>query len=181
MVTIFRPSDELWTVGVPIPSLLPSEYQQKGQKSVSQLPRPCRNCSEPDIIQMCASNTLGSSGKAAGLWAARMDGRSVASNPGDMPLMRAMVLANPKSPLKLQHVPVPQPGPGQVRVKVAACAVCRTDLHVVSNSAAHLTLFQKPKEYISGAHLKNCAGSCAPLHTVNSRFREHRLPNLDVP
>lgn len=130
---------------------------------------------------VAASNTLGSSGKAAGLWAARMDGRSVASNPGDMPLMRAMVLANPKSPLKLQHVPVPQPGPGQVRVKVAACAVCRTDLHVVSNSAAHLTLFQKPKEYISGAHLKNCAGSCAPLHTVNSPFREDRLPKLDAP
>ena len=29
------------------------------------------------------------------------------------------------------ELPVPQPGPGQIRVKVAACGVCRTDLHVV--------------------------------------------------
>jgi propanol-preferring alcohol dehydrogenase len=28
-------------------------------------------------------------------------------------------------------LPVPAPGPGQVLVRVAACAVCRTDLHVV--------------------------------------------------
>jgi alcohol dehydrogenase, propanol-preferring len=28
-------------------------------------------------------------------------------------------------------LPLPQPGPGQLRVKVAACGVCRTDLHVV--------------------------------------------------
>mgnify|MGYP000247266895 CR=1 FL=1 len=28
-------------------------------------------------------------------------------------------------------LPLPQPGPGELRVKVAACGVCRTDLHVV--------------------------------------------------
>jgi len=45
--------------------------------------------------------------------------------------MRAMVLEHPGRPLTLRCLPVPQPGPGQIRLRVAACAVCRTDLHVV--------------------------------------------------
>jgi propanol-preferring alcohol dehydrogenase len=34
-------------------------------------------------------------------------------------------------PLALADVPDPEPGPGEVGVRVLACAVCRTDLHVV--------------------------------------------------
>ena len=34
-------------------------------------------------------------------------------------------------PLTRREVALPQPGPGEVRVRVSACAVCRTDLHVV--------------------------------------------------
>jgi propanol-preferring alcohol dehydrogenase len=45
--------------------------------------------------------------------------------------MRAMVLEKKGGPLALREVPVPEPGRGQVRVKVAACGVCRTDLHVL--------------------------------------------------
>jgi propanol-preferring alcohol dehydrogenase len=45
--------------------------------------------------------------------------------------MRAMVLDAPHSPLRLEERAVPEPGPGQVLVRVAACGVCRTDLHVV--------------------------------------------------
>lgn len=45
--------------------------------------------------------------------------------------MRAMVLQQPGQPLQLQQVPQPEPGPGEVLVQVTACAVCRTDLHVV--------------------------------------------------
>jgi propanol-preferring alcohol dehydrogenase len=49
--------------------------------------------------------------------------------------MRAMVLDKPaaidSSPLVLRDVPTPQPRAGQVRVRVRACAICRTDLHVV--------------------------------------------------
>ncbi len=45
--------------------------------------------------------------------------------------MRAMVLEKANTPLRLQEVPDPTPGPGQVLVKVAACGVCRTDLHIV--------------------------------------------------
>ena len=42
-----------------------------------------------------------------------------------------MVLRAVGRPLVLEERPVPVPGPGQIRVRVEACAVCRTDLHVV--------------------------------------------------
>src|SRR6266481_9258936 len=45
--------------------------------------------------------------------------------------MRAMVLHEPRTPLRLENVRTPEPSPGQVRIRVQACAVCRTDLHVV--------------------------------------------------
>ena len=45
--------------------------------------------------------------------------------------MRAMQLRKPGTPLQDCVVPDPQPRPGQVLVKMAACGVCRTDLHVV--------------------------------------------------
>jgi propanol-preferring alcohol dehydrogenase len=45
--------------------------------------------------------------------------------------MQAMVLEAPRQPLERRTVRRPEPGPGQVLIKVAACAVCRTDLHVV--------------------------------------------------
>src|SRR5580692_11448188 len=45
--------------------------------------------------------------------------------------MHAMVLHAQGAPLRLEARPDPQPGPGQLRVRVEACAVCRTDLHVI--------------------------------------------------
>ena len=45
--------------------------------------------------------------------------------------MLAMVLEGPQRPLQLNPLPDPGPGPGQVLIRVAACGVCRTDLHVV--------------------------------------------------
>jgi len=45
--------------------------------------------------------------------------------------MRAMVLDKPGQPLQARDVPKPKPGRGQLLVRVNACAVCRTDLHVV--------------------------------------------------
>jgi propanol-preferring alcohol dehydrogenase len=45
--------------------------------------------------------------------------------------MKAMVLDAPGRALQLRRLPVPEPGRGQVLVRVGACAVCRTDLHVV--------------------------------------------------
>ena len=48
-----------------------------------------------------------------------------------MTTMRAMVFHRPGEPLRLDEVPVPEPGPDDVLLRVRACAVCRTDLHVV--------------------------------------------------
>jgi len=48
-----------------------------------------------------------------------------------------MVLSKPGEPLELRDLPVPEPGPGQLRLRVRACAVCRTDLHVVDGDLQH--------------------------------------------
>jgi propanol-preferring alcohol dehydrogenase len=46
-------------------------------------------------------------------------------------MMRAMTLERPRSPLVLRERPPPAPLPGEILLAVAACGVCRTDLHVV--------------------------------------------------
>lgn len=48
-----------------------------------------------------------------------------------MALMRAMVLDRPGVPLAMRERETPAPGRGEVLVEIAACGVCRTDLHVV--------------------------------------------------
>jgi propanol-preferring alcohol dehydrogenase len=45
--------------------------------------------------------------------------------------MNAMVLNKIGAPLEWTELAERQPGAGEIRVKVAACGVCRTDLHVV--------------------------------------------------
>src|SRR5690242_13642496 len=45
--------------------------------------------------------------------------------------MRAMVLEAPGQPLRERELPMRAPNRGQVQVRVDACAVCRTDLHVI--------------------------------------------------
>ena len=45
--------------------------------------------------------------------------------------MRAMVLTESTRELELRDMPEPVPGPGQVLIEVEACAVCRTDLHIM--------------------------------------------------
>lgn len=47
--------------------------------------------------------------------------------------MRAMILDKPGQPLQLRDVPKPKPVRGQLLVRINACAVCRTDLHVVDD------------------------------------------------
>jgi len=46
-------------------------------------------------------------------------------------MMRAMMLDSPRSPLVLRERPLPVPRAGEILIAVAACGVCRTDLHVV--------------------------------------------------
>jgi len=45
--------------------------------------------------------------------------------------MHAMVLKQAGGPLEWTELPDRQPGAGEIRVRIAACGVCRTDLHVV--------------------------------------------------
>ncbi|WP_434346523.1 zinc-dependent alcohol dehydrogenase family protein [Myxococcus virescens] len=45
--------------------------------------------------------------------------------------MRAMVLREVGQPLHETRLPIPRPGPEELLLRVRACAVCRTDLHVV--------------------------------------------------
>ncbi len=55
--------------------------------------------------------------------------------------MRAAVLHDPSKPMRIEaDWPDPVPGPGEVKVKVAACGLCRTDLHYIKG----LPTAQKP-------------------------------------
>lgn len=64
--------------------------------------------------------------------------------------MKAMVLAACGRPLVLHQVEMPSPSAGQVLVKVQACAVCRTDLHVVDGELPHPKLPLIPGHEIVG-------------------------------
>lgn len=64
--------------------------------------------------------------------------------------MRAMLLEQVGQPLRLRELPVPQPGPGELRVRVAACGVCRTDLHVVDGELPAVPLPVIPGHEIVG-------------------------------
>ncbi len=50
-----------------------------------------------------------------------------------------MVLDRPGAPLREADLPDPEPGIGEVLLRVAACGVCRTDLHVVDGELGSLS------------------------------------------
>src|SRR5579859_3747358 len=77
-------------------------------------------------------------------------------------MMRCMVLDAARTPLRLASLPVRTPGPGQVLIRVHACAVCRTDLHVVD---ADLT---EPKLPLVPGH--EIVGTIAALGEGVERF-----------
>lgn len=64
--------------------------------------------------------------------------------------MRAMVLEAPRSPLQLRSLAVPMPGASQLLLRGRACAVCRTDLHVVDGELPHPKLPLVPGHEIVG-------------------------------
>ena len=61
-----------------------------------------------------------------------------------------MILEAPGNPLKLVDIARPAPGPGELLLRVAACAVCRTDLHVVDGELPDPTLPLVPGHEIVG-------------------------------
>jgi propanol-preferring alcohol dehydrogenase len=64
--------------------------------------------------------------------------------------MRAMVLERPRTPLVLRERPLPAAEAGELLIAVAACGVCRTDLHVVDGDLAHPRLPIVPGHEIVG-------------------------------
>src|SRR5258708_13062266 len=60
--------------------------------------------------------------------------------------MRAMVLDQERRPLRGAELERPMPGPGQLVIRVHACAVCRTDLHVVDGE------LPEPKPHLVPGH-----------------------------
>ena len=61
-----------------------------------------------------------------------------------------MVLFETKELLQETQVPDPQPSPGEILVRVEACAVCRTDLHIVDGELPHPKLPLIPGHEIVG-------------------------------
>ena len=61
-----------------------------------------------------------------------------------------MVLFETKELLQETQVPDPQPSPGEILVRIEACAVCRTDLHIVDGELPHPKLPLIPGHEIVG-------------------------------
>lgn len=72
--------------------------------------------------------------------------------------MKAMILEKPGTALKLVEMADPEPGPGQIQLAVAACGVCRTDLHVVDGDLTEPRLPIIPGHEIVGRVSKIGAG-----------------------
>jgi alcohol dehydrogenase, propanol-preferring len=64
--------------------------------------------------------------------------------------MRAMVLEKPQTPLLMRELPTPAPAAGDILLEVAACGVCRTDLHVVDGELPNPKLPLIPGHEIVG-------------------------------
>jgi alcohol dehydrogenase, propanol-preferring len=64
--------------------------------------------------------------------------------------MRAMILEKPGQPLRALDIPKPRPGVNEILLQVRACAVCRTDLHVVDGELPNPKLPLVPGHEIVG-------------------------------
>jgi propanol-preferring alcohol dehydrogenase len=74
-----------------------------------------------------------------------------------------MVLQKPRQPLELRELETPKPGAGEVLLKVGACAVCRTDLHVVDGELPN------PKPALTPGH--EIVGTVAATGPGVQRFK----------
>ena len=81
--------------------------------------------------------------------------------------MRAQVLTAARRPLVAVELPAPRPGPGQVLIAVGACAVCRTDLHIVDGDLADPKLPLVPGHEIIGTVVEK--GDAAERFAVGER------------
>ena len=74
--------------------------------------------------------------------------------------MTAMVLDAPGTPLRPERRPVPRAEGHDVLIRVTACAVCRTDLHIVDGELAPHRLPLVPGHEVTGI-----VAACGPLAT----------------
>src|ERR1700756_3021053 len=72
--------------------------------------------------------------------------------------MRAQLLTVARRPLVAAELPAPRPGPQQVLIAVRACAVCRTDLHVVDGELVDPKLPLVPGHEIVGTVVEKGEG-----------------------
>jgi propanol-preferring alcohol dehydrogenase len=82
--------------------------------------------------------------------------------------MRAMHLEAPSTPLRAVDARTPDPGHGQLLLRVRACAVCRTDLHVVDGELPRPKLPLVPGHEIVGEVV--AAGEAAHRFTEGTRL-----------
>jgi propanol-preferring alcohol dehydrogenase len=82
--------------------------------------------------------------------------------------MKAAALTQPApidtAPLQLRELPIPEPAPNEIRVHVAACGICRTDLHVVEGD------LPPQVEHVVPGH--QVAGVVDRLGSTARRFKE---------
>jgi propanol-preferring alcohol dehydrogenase len=81
--------------------------------------------------------------------------------------MRAQVLTAAGRPLASAELPAPRPGPQQVLIAVRACAVCRTDLHVVDGELPDPKLPLVPGHEIIGTVVEK--GESADRFAIGDR------------
>jgi propanol-preferring alcohol dehydrogenase len=77
--------------------------------------------------------------------------------------MQAIILETPGKPLRKADLPRPNPGHSQLLIRVLACAVCRTDLHVIDGELT------KPKLPLIPGH--EIVGTVAALGNGVDRFK----------
>jgi propanol-preferring alcohol dehydrogenase len=64
-----------------------------------------------------------------------------------------------ESSLEWTELPLPTPGPGEIRLRVSACAVCRTDLHVIEADLEPPALPLVPGHQVVGT-VDSCGEGC---------------------
>ena len=77
--------------------------------------------------------------------------------------MRVMIFEKPGKDLSLREMDLPEPGAEQVLLRVHACAVCRTDLHVIDGELSD------PKIPLIPGH--EIVGTVAAVGAAVTRFK----------
>src|SRR5215831_7487552 len=85
---------------------------------------------------------------------------------------QAAIRSRPLEPVRL---PAPVPGPGELLVRVAACAICRTDLHVIEGDLPPSRLPLVPGHQVVGVveALGPATGRFAPGDRVGIAWLRH--------